>query len=215
MRKYERPICFWGARSLRSLVHTKLHVHMIFFFYVGTFGGFPPPPYQKAGYATVASFRSPELEWGPNEDGPIPSSPPPPPGSPRYTKSPPLVLYKHACIHAGPIIILLDHVLNGYKLQISQQLNGVTTQTIEVPAVHMCGVHFWAEFLGIVGLLPGPGLSRGLASSELWSRGGMSPPPPPYSRATVHLCPKKKINGGNLGCRPGDSDVKNVVAQFS
>ena len=27
----------------------------------------PPPPYQKAGYATVASFRSPE-EW-PNEDG--------------------------------------------------------------------------------------------------------------------------------------------------
>ena len=32
-------------------------------------GGLPPPPpqYQKAGYATVASFRSPE-EW-PNEDG--------------------------------------------------------------------------------------------------------------------------------------------------
>ena len=30
-------------------------------------GACPPPPYQKAGYATVASFRSPE-EW-PNEDG--------------------------------------------------------------------------------------------------------------------------------------------------
>ena len=30
-------------------------------------GACPPPPYQKGGYATVASFRSPE-EW-PNEDG--------------------------------------------------------------------------------------------------------------------------------------------------
>ena len=45
----------------------------------------PPPPYQKAGYATVASFRSPE-EW-PNEDGRF--RPPPPT---RYTKSPPLLL---------------------------------------------------------------------------------------------------------------------------
>ena len=45
----------------------------------------PPPPYQKAGYATVASFRSPE-EW-PNEDGRF--RPPPPT---RYTKSPPLMI---------------------------------------------------------------------------------------------------------------------------
>ena len=58
-------------RSLASLVHIS-YWYMIFF-YVGTFGGLPPPPpppprpYQKAGYATVASFRSPE-EW-PNEDG--------------------------------------------------------------------------------------------------------------------------------------------------
>ena len=58
----------------------KLHV----IFYVGKFGGLaapPPPPYQKAGYATVASFRSPE-EW-PNEAASVPPT--------RYTKSPPLV----------------------------------------------------------------------------------------------------------------------------
>ena len=48
------------ARAYKLLVYD-------FFFYVGTFGGLPPPPYQKAGYATVASFRTPE-EW-PNEDG--------------------------------------------------------------------------------------------------------------------------------------------------
>ena len=36
----------------------------------------PPPPYQKAGHATVASFRSPE-EW-PNEDGRFRPPPPPP-----------------------------------------------------------------------------------------------------------------------------------------
>ena len=54
-------------RSLASLARAyKLHVYV--FFYVGTLGGLPPPPpYQKADYATVASFRSPE-EW-PNEDG--------------------------------------------------------------------------------------------------------------------------------------------------
>ena len=40
---------------------------MIFFFMSVHLGLAPPPPYQKAGYATVASFRSPE-EW-PNEDG--------------------------------------------------------------------------------------------------------------------------------------------------
>ena len=75
-------------RSLASLARAyKLHVYD-FFFYVGTFGGLwglAPPPYQKAGYATVASFRSPE-EW-PNEDGRF--RPPPPPPT-RYTKSPPL-----------------------------------------------------------------------------------------------------------------------------
>ena len=58
-------------RSLASLARAyKLHViYDFFFFYVGTFRGLapPPPPYQKAGYATVASFHSPE-EW-PNEDG--------------------------------------------------------------------------------------------------------------------------------------------------
>ena len=64
-------------RSLASLARAyKLHVYD-FFFYVGTFGGLPPPPYQKAGYATVASFHSPE-EW-PNEDGRFRRSPPPPP----------------------------------------------------------------------------------------------------------------------------------------
>ena len=48
-------------RSLASLARAyKLHVYDFFF-------GTPPPPYQKAGYATVASFCSPE-EW-PNEDG--------------------------------------------------------------------------------------------------------------------------------------------------
>ena len=46
-----------------------MYMYMIFF-YVGTFRGLTPPPppnTKKAGYATVASFRSPE-EW-PNEDG--------------------------------------------------------------------------------------------------------------------------------------------------
>ena len=64
-------------RSLASLVHISYIYMIFFFFYVGTFGGLPPPPYQKAGYATVASFRSPE-EW-PNEDGRFRSPPPPPP----------------------------------------------------------------------------------------------------------------------------------------
>ena len=40
---------------------------MYIFFMSVHLGACPPPPYQKAGYATVASFRSPE-EW-PNEDG--------------------------------------------------------------------------------------------------------------------------------------------------
>ena len=80
----------------RSLVHISyMYMIFFFFFYVGTFGVLPPPPpYQKAGYATVASFRSPE-EW-PNEDGRFRPPPPPPPPPPhththtRYTKSPPL-----------------------------------------------------------------------------------------------------------------------------
>ena len=47
-------------RSLASLARAyKLHVYV--FFYVGTFGGLPPPP------PIPKSFRSPE-EW-PNEDG--------------------------------------------------------------------------------------------------------------------------------------------------
>ena len=76
----------------RSLVHIS-YMYMIFFMSVH-FGGLPPPPYQKAGYATVASFLSPE-EW-PNEDGRF--RPPPPPT--RYTKSPPLV----GAIIAGGIV---------------------------------------------------------------------------------------------------------------
>ena len=56
-------------------------MYMIFFFTSVHLEACPPPPpppplYQKAGYATVASFRSPE-EW-PNEDG---CFPPPPPHS--------------------------------------------------------------------------------------------------------------------------------------
>ena len=46
-----RPICFWGARSLRSLAHIS-YMYMIFIS-VGTFGGGGlAPQYQKAGYAT-------------------------------------------------------------------------------------------------------------------------------------------------------------------
>ena len=54
-------------RSLASLARAyKLHVYDLFMWvHLGACP--PPPPYQKAGYATVASFRSPE-EW-PNEDG--------------------------------------------------------------------------------------------------------------------------------------------------
>ena len=52
-------------RLLASLARAyMLHVHMIFFLCRYIWGlAPPPPPYQKAGYATVASFRSP------NEDG--------------------------------------------------------------------------------------------------------------------------------------------------
>ena len=48
-------------RSLASLARAyKLHVYD-FFFYVGTFGGLPPPPIPKSWLRyTVASFRSPE-----------------------------------------------------------------------------------------------------------------------------------------------------------
>ena len=52
--------------SLASLARAyKLHVYDFFFMSVHL--GLAPPPYEKAGYATVASFRSPE-EW-PLEDG--------------------------------------------------------------------------------------------------------------------------------------------------
>ena len=55
-------------RSLASLACAyKLHVQYMIFLCRYIWGLAPPPPYQKAGYATVASFRSPE-EW-PNEDG--------------------------------------------------------------------------------------------------------------------------------------------------
>ena len=53
------------------------YMYMIFFLCRYIWGLAPPPPYQKAGYATVASFRSPE-EW-PNEDGRFRPPPPPPP----------------------------------------------------------------------------------------------------------------------------------------
>ena len=64
-------------RSLASLARAyKLHVYDFFFFMSVHLGACPPPPpYQKGGYATVASFRSPE-EW-PNEDGRFRPVPPP------------------------------------------------------------------------------------------------------------------------------------------
>ena len=66
-------------RSLASLARAyKLHVYDFFLMSVHL-GACPPPPYQKAGYATVASFRSPE-EW-PNEDDRFRPHPPPPPHS--------------------------------------------------------------------------------------------------------------------------------------
>ena len=47
----------------RSLARAyKLLVYDFFFLCRYIWGLAPPPPYQKAGYATVASFRSPE-EW--------------------------------------------------------------------------------------------------------------------------------------------------------
>ena len=72
---YEKIKAYMFLR--RSLVHISYMYD--FFLNVGTVGGLapPPPPYQKAGYATVASFRSPE-EW-PNEDGRFRPPPPPPP----------------------------------------------------------------------------------------------------------------------------------------
>ena len=64
-------------RSLASLARAyKLHVYDFFLCrYIWGLAPPPPPPYQKASYATVASFRSPE-EW-PNEDGRFRSPPPP------------------------------------------------------------------------------------------------------------------------------------------
>ena len=74
---YEKIKAYMFLR--RSLVHIS-YMYMIFFFMSVHLGACPPPPpYQKAGYATVASFRSPE-EW-PNEDGRFRSPPPPPPHS--------------------------------------------------------------------------------------------------------------------------------------
>ena len=59
----------------RSLVHIS-YMYMIFCFILVHLGA-SPPPMPKAGYATVASFRSPE-EW-PNENSRFRSPPPPPP----------------------------------------------------------------------------------------------------------------------------------------
>ena len=68
-------------RSLASLARAyKLHVYDFFLCrYIWGLAP-PPPPYQKAGYATVASFRSPE-DW-PNEDGRF--RPPPPVNSIQF-----------------------------------------------------------------------------------------------------------------------------------
>ena len=69
-------------RSLASLARAyKLHVYDFFLcrYIWGLAPSPPPPPYQKAGYATVASFRSPEES--PNEDGRFRPPPPPPPHS--------------------------------------------------------------------------------------------------------------------------------------
>ena len=81
---YEKIKAYMFLR--RSPVHIS-YMYMIFFFMSVHLGACPHPPYQKAGYATVASFRSPE-EW-PNEDGRFRPPPPPPPPT-HYTKSPPL-----------------------------------------------------------------------------------------------------------------------------
>ena len=73
-------------RSLASLAHAyKLHVYD--FFYVGTFGGLPPPPHTKK-LATLllpafAHQKSGQMKM-------VDSVVPPPPT--RYTKSPPLLI---------------------------------------------------------------------------------------------------------------------------
>ena len=64
-------ICFWGVGSLRSLAHIS-YMYMIFFF--GTFGGpAPPPPYQKAGYATVPVYKKSDNRSIENYTDPLPN----------------------------------------------------------------------------------------------------------------------------------------------
>ena len=68
--------------SLASLAHAyKLHVYMIFF-YVGTFGGLPPPPHTKK----LATLLLPVFAHQKSGQMKMADSVPPT----RYTKSPPL-----------------------------------------------------------------------------------------------------------------------------
>ena len=99
-------------RSLASLARAyKLHVYVFLCRYIR--GLAPPPPYQKADYATVASFRSPE-EWP--EMKMVDSVPPT-----RYTKSPPLIrgLAPPPPPHTKKLTTLLlpafDHQKSGLK----------------------------------------------------------------------------------------------------
>ena len=48
-------MCLYISEVFISLMYRPI-IYMIFFSSVGIFGGFapPPPPYQKAGYATVS-----------------------------------------------------------------------------------------------------------------------------------------------------------------
>ena len=125
-------------RSLASLARAyKLHVYIIYIFYVGTFGGLPPPPpYQKAGYATVASFRSPE-EW-PNEDGRF--RPPPPPPT-RYTKSPPLFMAPAQSKPETQVSLRLD--LPGSLTSTIWGAAFLTFRTSDTMASPFCS---WAEY---------------------------------------------------------------------
>ena len=79
-----KAVCFWGARSLRSLVHIS-YMYMIFF-YVGTFGGLPPSPPPPPHTKKLATLLLPAFAHQKSGQMKMADSVPPT----RYTKSPPL-----------------------------------------------------------------------------------------------------------------------------